>query len=195
MAALVETSDQSRSPAPSGPVFVDATGRRLRRFKLMGLATLGLVAGYVVLLLVAFLGGSGVSAPYLPWPAAAPAGNVPSPAAAPASNAAAPQAGDALPAGGALAAGDALAAGGALPAGAAAPAAAIAPGSGVREPENVVRVPVPSAVPVAPPLNSAVIQPPAAAAPVATPTPSPAAPGQSGTAPGQTIRPSAPPRP
>ncbi|HEY8701964.1 MAG TPA: hypothetical protein VIM08_13570 [Arthrobacter sp.] len=80
MAALTETSDPLKSPSPRGPVFVDASGRRLRRVKVIGLGALGLVAGYVVLLLVSFIGGSNIAAPYLPLPvpAAAPARDLPS---------------------------------------------------------------------------------------------------------------------
>lgn len=95
MVAFDETSDQSQSASPRGPVFVDASGRRLRLVKLVGLGALGLVAGYVVLLLVAFIGGSNVAAPYLPLPAApaAPAArDLPSSPSAPASNAAEPAA-------------------------------------------------------------------------------------------------------
>lgn len=86
MAAFDETSDQPRSASPRGPVFVDASGRRLRRVKFIGLGALGLVAGYVVLLLVAFIGGPNIAAPYLPLPPAPAA--LPSSPSAPASNAA-----------------------------------------------------------------------------------------------------------
>lgn len=85
MAAFDETSDQPRSALPRGPVFVDASGRRLRRVKFIGLGALGLVAGYVVLLLVAFIGGPNIAAPYLPLPPAPAA--LPSSPSAPASNA------------------------------------------------------------------------------------------------------------
>lgn len=63
---------------PQGPIFVDASGRRLRKVKIAGLAAAALVAGYVVLLLIAFIGGSNVAAPYLPLPVPA-AGDRPAP--------------------------------------------------------------------------------------------------------------------
>ena len=94
MLAFDETSDQPGSAQPRGPVFVDQSGRRLRLVKLLGLGSLGLVAAYVVLLVVAFIGGSNVAAPYLPLPpAAAPAAHdLPSSPPAPASSEAAPPA-------------------------------------------------------------------------------------------------------
>jgi hypothetical protein len=73
MVAFDEMSEQPRSASGRGPVFVDTSGRRLRRIKLLGLGALGLVAGYVILLVVALIGGPNVAAPYLPLPAA-PAG-------------------------------------------------------------------------------------------------------------------------
>src|SRR5215218_2883939 len=91
MKALNEASDQPRAASPRGPVFVDTSGRRLRRVKLFGVGALGIVAGDVVLLLVALMGGSNVAAPYLPFPAAAGPGNLPSSPPPPASNAAGPQ--------------------------------------------------------------------------------------------------------
>lgn len=71
MKAPEETSDQSPAISPRGPVFVDASGRRLRRVKMIGLGVVGLVAAYVILVVAAFIGGSGSSAPFLPLPAAA----------------------------------------------------------------------------------------------------------------------------
>lgn len=71
MKAPQKTSDQPRAEFSRGPVFVDASGRRLRRVQLLGLGVLGLVVAYVILVLAAFIGGSGVSAPFLPLPAAA----------------------------------------------------------------------------------------------------------------------------
>ncbi len=62
---------------PQGPIFVDASGRRLRKVKIAGLAAAALVAGYAVLLLLAFTGGSNVAAPYLPLPV--PAADRPAP--------------------------------------------------------------------------------------------------------------------
>jgi hypothetical protein len=163
MPAFEETPAQPQTTSPRGPVFVDDSGRRLRRIKLIGLGGLGVVAGYVVLLLVAFVGGSNVAAPYLPLPVVPMAADLPSSPPAPASDAAGPPASEA---------------------GSAVPAAAVP-----------VPVPVPvnasSAVPIAPPTESAPKQP---AAPVA-PSTDLTAPGMSGTAPGQTNRPSAPPHP
>ena len=78
---------------------MDASGRRLRRVKLAGLAAAALVTGYLVLLLVAFIGGSNVAAPYLPLPVPA-AGDRPAPPANPAGNgapAAEPTGGPAAP--------------------------------------------------------------------------------------------------
>jgi hypothetical protein len=167
MAAFDETSDESRSASPRGPVFVDGSGRRLRFVKLIGLGALGLVAGYVVLLLVAFIGGSNVAAPYLPLPpapAAPAARDLPSSPSAPASNAAG------LP--------DRAAAG-------AAPAAFQAP------------VTAPSGIPVAPLINGEALQHAARFSPGTPPAPGtePTSPGKSESAPGQTTRPSTPPHP
>lgn len=160
MTAFEETSDQSRATSLRGPVFVDDSGRRLRRVKLIGLGALGIVAGYVILLLVAFVGGSNVAAPYLPLPPAPVAVDLPSSPPAPASGPAAPPASEAGP-------GE--------------PAAAVpAPATPAR------------AVFTAPPVESPTVQPAAA---TDVPGTDPAAPGMSGTAPGQTVRPSAPPHP
>ena len=166
MPAFEETSDQPRATLPRGPVFVDDSGRRLRRVKLIGLGALGLVAGYVVLLLVAFVGGPNVAAPYLPLPVAPKALDLPPAPPAPASDAAAPPASEDPPGAGAAVAAVAV------------PAPAVSP----------------SGVPVAPPTESTARQP---AAHVATEPASTdlTAPGMSGTAPGQTTRPSAPPHP
>ena len=189
MEAFFEPSDEPGSASPRGPVFVDASGRRLRRVKLIGLGALGLVAGYVVLLLVAFSGGSNIAAPFLPLPA---------PAAAPAA--------DDLPSSASASEPASRAPG--VPAGKvpsaepAAPAASEAP------------VVTPSAVPAASPNRAASPAPAAPSNPAASPakgaaskheTPStpvsdPAvstesSPGKSGEAPGQTRRPSTPAHP
>ena len=173
MVAFNEMSE-SRSASQRGPVFVDASGRRLRRVKLVGLGALGLVAGYVILLLVAFIGGSNVAAPYLPLTAGPAAHDLPPSTPAPDSPAAGLQASEPR---------------------SAEPAARAA----VQGPVTAVQAPVApaSAVPLAPPIDTAAMQPAAPVAPVATPAPStaPTAPGMSGTAPGQTTRPSAPPHP
>ncbi|WP_284982992.1 hypothetical protein [Arthrobacter sp. efr-133-TYG-118] len=179
MAAFEETTDQPQ-PAPArGPVFVDASGRRLRRLKLIGLGALGLVAGYVVLLLVALLGGPNVAAPFLPLPdapkppavpAAPAASDLPSSPSAPASNAAGLPTSEAR-----------------FPA----PPAPAAFGAAVTSTS-------PTAVP--PAINGSALQhasPFAPFVPVVGPTPgsSPTSPGKSGTAPGQATRPSTPTHP
>lgn len=174
MLAFDETSDQSSSAQPRGPVFVDESGRRLRLLKFLGLGSLGLVAGYVVLLVVAFIGGPNVAAPYLPLPpaAAAPAAHdVPPSPPAPSSSDAAPPAAQAVPAG------------------PAAQAAFQAPAAG------------PVAVPETPPTGGTKSgtevhkAPPSEPVQDAAPVTEPTAPGKSGTAPGQATRPSAPPQP
>ncbi|MGX1161218.1 hypothetical protein FBY31_0407 [Arthrobacter sp. SLBN-100] len=173
MKAPNETSDQPRAASPHGPVFVDASGRRLRRVKLLGLGALGIVAGYVVLLLVALMGGSNVAAPYLPLPAAAGTGNLPSSPPAPASHAGNLQ-------------------------GAEGPAAVPAAPAAFQVP-----VAAPQAVPVAPPAAAALPPAAPAGAVVApAATGKPTAPGMSSSvqganelAPGQATRPSSPPRP
>jgi hypothetical protein len=78
MADLRENPVRVQPLNPQGPIFVDASGRRLRKVKIAGLAAAALVAGYVVLLLLAFIGGSNVAAPYLPLPVPA-AGDRPAP--------------------------------------------------------------------------------------------------------------------
>ncbi|MDQ0028442.1 hypothetical protein [Arthrobacter bambusae] len=174
MAALNETPDQ-QATAPRGPVFVDESGRRLRTLKFAGLAALGLVAGYVLLLLVAFMGGPNVAAPYLPLPAAA---NPPAPAPVapvardlPFSPSAPPSDSTGLPSGGARLA-------------APSPTTAL---------EALVTSPVPAAQ--APTVAST--QQPARFAPGAVPAPSTGrtSPGKSGTAPGKAARPSTPTHP
>lgn len=167
MAALNETSDQPGSASQRGPVFVDASGRRLRRVKLIGLGALGLAAGYVVLLLVALVGGPNIAAPYLPLPAAPVARALPSTPSAPDSNAAGLPAAEPRPA---------------APATTAAFQALVVPAT---------------PVPVAPPINGASAQHAVPIAPVATPTPStaPTSSGKSGNAPGQATRPSTPAHP
>jgi len=77
MADLKQNPVRVQPLNPQGPIFVDASGRRLRKVKIAGLAAAALVAGYVVLLLIAFTGGSNVAAPYLPLPV--PAADRPAP--------------------------------------------------------------------------------------------------------------------
>lgn len=158
--------------APSRPIFVDASGRRLRRIKLLGLAALAVVGGYVVLLVVALAGGPNVGAPYLPR-LAGPAA-VDAPAAPPR-----PKPAPTAPADGV-----------ALPGGAAAPVPAVQALSPATEaPPSSAPAPAPSA-PVA--AEPAPALPGSAAAAQGT---DPVDPGMSGTAPGQATRPTQPARP
>ena len=190
MKAPEKTSDQLPAGSPRGPVFVDASGRRLRRVQLIGLGVLGLVAGYVVLVLAAFIGGSGVSAPFLPLPAAAGPHDQPSiPPSSPAadSHTAAALSGPAAP--------PVEQSPAAVPVAlAAAPAAPPVGGTAV-ETSAPVAAPVPAA-PTQPGLSGTA---PGAAgtAPGSSgtaPGTSGVAPGSSGVAPGQATRPSAPSR-
>ncbi|TQJ61365.1 hypothetical protein FBY30_3657 [Arthrobacter sp. SLBN-83] len=166
MKAPEKTSDQPRAESARGPVFVDASGRRLRRIQLIGLGVVGLVAAYVILVLAAFIGGSGVSAPFLPLPAAA--GPRETPSSPPPVD---PRAGLTGPA---------------IPVVEQSPAAVPLPASAVTA---VPPVAGPAVVPAAP----AAPAPAPAAAPVPAPAPAAAgtaaasgatAPGSSGTAPG-----------
>jgi hypothetical protein len=190
MKAPEKTSDQLPAGSPRGPVFVDASGRRLRRVQLIGLGVLGLVAGYVVLVLAAFIGGSGVSAPFLPLPAAAGPHDQPSiPPSSPAadSHTAAALSGPAAP--------PVEQSPAAVPVAlAAAPAAPPVGGTAV-ETSAPVSAPVPAASTQAGLSGTA----PGAAgtAPGSSgtaPGTSGVAPGSSGVAPGQATRPSAPSR-
>lgn len=72
MPAFSQTPVQGFSTAATDPVFVDPSGRRLQRLKKAGMVALGLMTLYVVLLLVAFLGGSTIAAPMLPVPGGRP---------------------------------------------------------------------------------------------------------------------------
>lgn len=83
MPVATETPVRDASTPPHGPIFVDPTGRRLRRLRTLGVVALGLVVAYVVLLLVAFLGGSTVAAPALPRAADDAVGPTPTAPAAP----------------------------------------------------------------------------------------------------------------
>lgn len=190
MKAPEKTSDQLPAGSPSGPVFVDASGRRLRRVQLIGLGVLGLVAGYVVLVLAAFIGGSGVSAPFLPLPAAAGPHDQPSiPPSSPAadSHTAAALSGPAAP--------PVEQSPAAVPVAlAAAPAAPPVGGTAV-----ATSAPVAAPVPAAPtqPGLSGTAPGAAGTAPGSSgtaPGTSGVAPGSSGVAPGQATRPSAPSR-
>ncbi|WP_431959577.1 hypothetical protein [Actinacidiphila sp. bgisy160] len=60
-----------RRHAVTAPVFVDASGRRQRRVRRLGLLLAVPAVAYVALLLSALLGGPGASSPYLPLPESA----------------------------------------------------------------------------------------------------------------------------
>ncbi|GAB3557658.1 hypothetical protein GCM10027405_02830 [Arthrobacter alkaliphilus] len=174
MAAFNETPDVHSYPVPGRPVFVDASGRRLRRLKFLGIGALAVVAGYLSLLLVAVVGGPNIAAPYLPFPVspAVPearvvpsAGDPPASPPVPASQGSGPGSGDSAAAG--------PLARTVLPA----PAA-----------------PVPGAT-VAPPVGGATVAGPAAPVATIAPTTVQSSAGKSGAAPGRTVRPSAPAHP
>lgn len=61
---------RARHAAPA-PVFVDASGRRQRRVRRLGLLLALPAVAYVALLVSAVLGGPGASSPYLPLPESA----------------------------------------------------------------------------------------------------------------------------
>jgi hypothetical protein len=65
-------------------VFVDRSGRRVRRLRLFGGITLAGVVLYVSMIATAFFGGSDVSTPFLPHPQAGSDADRPSPTNAPA---------------------------------------------------------------------------------------------------------------
>ncbi|MDQ4503669.1 hypothetical protein [Sinomonas sp. ASV322] len=69
MTELRHESPRPQTAPAHGPIFVDASGRRLRRVRIAGGIFLVLVVGYVALLAVALLGGPNIAAPYLPLPA------------------------------------------------------------------------------------------------------------------------------
>jgi hypothetical protein len=78
-----DTSKPPSSPATAGPVFVDGSGRRLRRVRLFGAVVLAGVVLYLAMIATAFIGGSDVAMPFLPY-GAADAANRPVPTTAPA---------------------------------------------------------------------------------------------------------------
>lgn len=180
MAAFDENSKLSPARA-RGPIFVDVSGKRLRRARATGLVALALVSGYVALLVVALLGGPNVAAPYLPQRALL----TPQPSQT------------------------------SSPGSVAASRPEVAPSSAPRTnapvadygPGPAAAAPVPNAVPVQPAVAAvpqvpvaapapAAPAPVAAPAPAAVPTPAEAtAPGKSGSAPGQTSRPTTPSHP
>jgi hypothetical protein len=80
-----ETSTHPPSAEAAGPVFVDGSGRRLRRVRLFGVVVLAGVVLYVAMIATAFFSGSDVTMPFLPQSAAQSGdGSRPLPANAPA---------------------------------------------------------------------------------------------------------------
>ena len=61
------------------PVFVDETGRRVRRVRILSFAAVGFVGAYVVMLGVSLLGVPTIVSPLLPQPLTAPGTAVPTP--------------------------------------------------------------------------------------------------------------------
>jgi hypothetical protein len=172
MAPISEAPTSPTSAPEPGPVFVDATGRRLRRAQLAGRVALGLVAGYVALVVAALLGAPNVAAPFLPQPAP------------PSSEAQAPGTSDGRAAGPApepTTFGDSEAAvlAAPVPAPQASAAATAAPLAGQPGAAPAPTAQLPAAVP----------------APTAAPAPQPTASGKSLTAPGQSNRPTSPQHP
>ena len=84
MADSLRSRDRSRAARKRGPVFVDSSGRSLGRVRIIGGIALAAVTGYVVLLVVAVLGGPNVAAPYLLQPPVAAPEASPTPSHAPA---------------------------------------------------------------------------------------------------------------
>lgn len=66
MPATAERPARSTPATTTEPIFVDPTGRRLRRGQLIGGVVIALMATYVAVMLLAFLGGTTVDAPNLP---------------------------------------------------------------------------------------------------------------------------------
>ncbi|GAB4098560.1 hypothetical protein [Sinomonas halotolerans] len=162
-AARRKNSD--RAGMGDGPVFVDSSGRRLRRVRHVWTLAGILVAGYLVLLMVALFGGPNVAAPYLPRPVAEAPRGAPEPRPAPSGASPAPTpTGPVVPA--------------------PAVAAAVAPAPQAPAPTATTPAPAPTAEPV-----------PAQPAPTEAPgqgSGATAAPGQADTPPGQIDRPTRP---
>jgi hypothetical protein len=62
-------SEETENAPTAGPAFVDATGRRRRRVRRMGLILAAVAAGYLTLVVSTALGGPTLDAPFLPLPA------------------------------------------------------------------------------------------------------------------------------
>ncbi len=195
MAAFRGTPERSGVSAP-GPVFVDNSGRRLRRARVAGVVTLALVAGYGVLFLLAFFGGPNIVAPYLPQPVVGgpraektvPADPAPSTSTPPAANSG--QDGGTVPDAGAVPIGLAATGAPAATAAPAAPAAHAVPGSKTQVPQPVSAGRANAAATPAPAAQDAAPQVPAPSS-----TDSSIEPGKSEAAPGQASRPAPPPHP
>src|SRR5918994_3961941 len=61
-----DTSSPPSSPTTTRPVFVDGSGRRLRRLRLFGGITLAGVVLYISMIATAFFSGSDEAMPFLP---------------------------------------------------------------------------------------------------------------------------------
>lgn len=161
------------------PVFLDATGRRLKRARVAGGAVTALVVAYVALLLSAALGGPSIDAPFLPRPAAPTKGLAAIPRASLAVTAMGASTGGASTSAGANASGATSATGAAGAGNGAAPGATSVPsGVGATAGTTAATGPVVSTGTPAPPTTTAV--------PTATAT---SRPGRSASAPGRTAHP------
>lgn len=183
----MHTSDELPATGSTGPtpVFLDATGRRLKRARLVGGTVTAAVAAYVVLLLSAALGGPSIDAPFLPRPAAPTRGLAALPSATPVTG---PQAGSSVAAAGRLTSPGQAAVWRGVARSTVAPVAATAPGSpaGPAGPTGPsATAPAGSPVPVA---TTGTPTPPATT-PTTSPTATPTHTGRSASAPGHTARP------
>lgn len=64
------------TPPEQSPVFVDGSGRRLRRLRVAGVIVVVPAVGYVCLLFSTLLGGPTIDSPFLPLPDQPPAATV-----------------------------------------------------------------------------------------------------------------------
>ena len=64
------------TPPEQSPVFVDGSGRRLRRLRVAGVIVVVPAVGYVCLLISTLLGGPTIHSPFLPLPDQPPAATV-----------------------------------------------------------------------------------------------------------------------
>lgn len=171
----------STGPAAPAPVFLDATGRRLKRARLAGGTVTAAVAAYVVLLLSAALGGPSIDAPFLPRPAAPTRGLAALPSATPADAAS-----NGGPANGAVGSG-----GPASPAraGTSGSGAGLAPGAATTSPGAAVSQAATQATATSAPVATTGTPTPPATTPTVVPTSAPTQTGRSASAPGRTAHP------